>query len=545
MKINSLKDGFKKIINSSNFLEFGMTACLGMLMIIQRFLTGGYKPVMDDWFLYGDLYTGAANRITQFAIPNEKFAIRPAAGFFDCFVNAPLFRHLWLVELILTISLLIGAFLIIRTLRKNNAAGAGFFLCLVCIFPVGFEATYWIAAATRVSYSLLFIGAAVYALDYYYKTNQKRGIILYLVLGLPAVSFYEPAIVIYIILTLFIVWNNCRKKKDLLPLIILAAHIAFIGLYYVLNSGAGEIESRGGFINENIWEHTSKITEYMKDIFGKYSRAIVKNGYKKGLLTVLGGHKVLKVGIIAVLSALFGIFSALGIKKRSFSVKLIILGIALFFGGISLNYILGSDRIPLRLAFFSYLGIGIIIDELFMLLPSKINKILCGALLTCLAFVFTVAGIGEVKDYQQTSDFDVYITQQLIDLDSAERISDPYKNTYIFGGQHYYEESKCISYLDHIRGASGNYADITGCMRHLTNTPDTNNIMTFTYGDSQIIKPYIDMEGLCHFYTIEYDKTVTEVDLIPDGENYNVVRKDGSSTGTLIKIDDKKFQFFN
>ena len=64
--------------------------------------------------------------------------------------------------------------------------------------------------------------------------------------------FYEPAIVVYIILTLFIVWNNYKNKKDLLPLAIMAAHIAIIGIYYILNSGSGEIESRGGFLETDI-----------------------------------------------------------------------------------------------------------------------------------------------------------------------------------------------------------------------------------------------------------------------------------------------------
>ena len=94
----------------SSHCEYIMTFALGLLMIVQRFLSGAYKPVMDDWFLYGDLYKGISNRLANFSIPNEKFAIRPLAGVFDCFVNAPLFNHLWIVELFLTFSLLFGSF---------------------------------------------------------------------------------------------------------------------------------------------------------------------------------------------------------------------------------------------------------------------------------------------------------------------------------------------------------------------------------------------------------------------------------------------------
>lgn len=545
MNIAFIKQKTKSLAKSSNFIELTATAALGLLMIIQRFLAGMYKPVMDDWFLYGDLYRTIPERMAQFAAPNEKFAIRPAAGFIDCFINAPLFKYLWIAELLVTAALLIGVFFIMKTMRKNNAAGAGFFMCIVCLFPVGLEATYWLAAATRVAYSILFIGTAVYSLDYYLKTRKLRGIISYSVLGLLAVSFYEPAIVIYIILTLFIIWCGFKDKKDLIPVAIMIVQIAAIGLYYVLNSGTGEIESRGGFVSQNIWEHTTRINKFLTDIFTKYSFAITKNGLKKGLMIVLGGHRILKISLISCLSALFGLLSSLLMRKRKLSVKFLILGIALFFGGISLNYLLGSDRIPIRLTFFSFLGIGILIDELSVLLPKTFGKITCGLLITVLTFVFTVAGIGEIKDYLQTSDFDVYITNQLIDLDTPQRISNPNKNTYVFGGQHYYEESKCVSYLDHIRGASGNYADITGCMRHLIGTPYTNNILTFTYGDSRVLKPYIDIDGLCNFYAIEYDKTVIRVNLVPDGENYNIVRADGTQAGTLVKTSDNKFQFFN
>ena len=545
MDINSFKNKLSTVSQSKNIPELIMTAFLGILMLVQRFLTGGYKPVMDDWFLYGDLYTNTADRIKEFAIPNEKFSIRPFAGVFDCFVNAPLFRHIWIAQLLVTLALLVGAFLIIRTLRRNNAAGAGFFMCILCLFPVGFEATYWLAAATRVCYSLLFIGAAIFALDNYYKSRRTGSLILYAVLGLVSVGFYEPAIVIYVILTMFIIWNNYKDKKTLIPVIILSAQICLIGLYYILNSGAGEIESRGGIVENNFMEHAALVAQYIKDIFLTKSVELMKNGFSKGLLVILGGHKFIKLAGLLVLSLGFGIFSALCIKKRRFSFKILALGIALFFGGIILYFVLGSDRIPLRLVYFSYLGIGIVIDEILMLLPYKLSRILCTPALTFFAFIFTIAGIGEVCDYQKTSDFDVYITQQLIDLDTPERITDVNKNTYLFGGQHSYEETRCIHYLDHIRGASGNYADITVCMRHLTNVPFTNSIAAFTYGDTQIMKPYIDQEGLCNFYNIEYDKTVVSVDLVSDGENYSVVREDGSLVGTLIKVDDVSYQFFN
>lgn len=536
-------DFIKNKLNAAS--ELIMTLFAGILMLAQRFVTGGYKPVMDDWFLYGDLYDKLFGRIKYFALPNEKFAIRPFAAISDCFITAPLFRYITIVEVFVTISLLAGVFLIIRALRKNNAAAAGFLLCLVCLFPLGFEATYWIAAATRISYSVLFIGMAVFSLDSYYKTGKKSALILFLIAGLISTGFYEPAIVIYIILTCFIIWNNYKNKKSLIPLVILAAQILAIGIYYLANLSSGEIASRGGIASENFAEHAELVAGYIWDIFTQKSYELMRNGFSKGIAYILGGHKIIKILLVAFPSLGFGLSSALCVKKRKFSFKIFILGIALFAGGIILNFVLSSDRIPLRLVYFSYFGIGIMIEELLAILPRFINRIITCIALSFLAFVFTVAGIGEVHDYQATSDFDVHITEQLIDLDTPEHITDIDKNTYLFGGQHSYEETRCIHYFDHIRGASGNYADITGCMRHLTSHAWTNNIMTFTYGDINIMKPYIDQEGVCAFYNVEYDKTVVPVSLAADGDNYNIVREDGSVAGTLVKVDDTKYQYFN
>lgn len=545
MNKTSLKAAFENIRNRSFLTEIFTVIPLGLLMLIQRFLTGAYKPVMDDWFLYGDLYKKLFGRLKYFAAPNEKFAIRPAAGFFDCFVNAPLFEHLWLVELILTLSLLFGAFLIIKTLRKNNCSGIGFFLCLVCLFPVGLEATYWIAAATRICYALLFIGAAIYTLDLYYKTEKKYTIWLFAVLGMLSVCFYEPAIVIYILLTVFIAVNNSKNKRDFIPLIIMVSQIAVIGLYYILNASSGEIEARGGFLSDNLIEHTKQVFIYIKSIFGSYTQTLMDYGFDNGLSIVLGGHRFIKLTVITALSLLFGIGAAMCIKKRTFSPKILIFAVILAIGGVALNFLLGSDRIPLRLVYFSYLGIGLFADELLMLLPYRINQIIVAVTISCAAFVFTVAGIGEVRDYQTVSDLDTYITQQIIDLDTENNITDIDKNVYVFGGQHCYEETKCIHYLDHIRGASGSYAELTGCMQHLTGRAWTNNLVPFTYGDIQILKPYIDQEGVCSFYNIEYDKTVVRANIVPNGDNYDAVREDGSIIGTLIKIDDIRYQFFD
>ena len=69
--------------------------------------------------------------------------------------------------------------------------------------------------------------------------------------------------------------------------------------------------------------------------------------------------------------------------------------------------------------------------------------------------------------------------------------------------------------------------------------------ISFTYGDIHKLKPFIDIEGVCNFYNIEYDRTIVPVKLVADGDNYVIKRNDDSIVGTLTKVDDVSYQFFN
>lgn len=56
----------------------------------------------------------------------------------------------------------------------------------------------------------------------------------------------------------------------------------------------------------------------------------IQNGYDKGIIIVFGGHKFIKILLIAIFSIIFGVFSAVCIKKRKFSWKILALGIVMF-----------------------------------------------------------------------------------------------------------------------------------------------------------------------------------------------------------------------
>ena len=186
---------------------FFVTICL---VFIQRFAYNAlYYPVMDDWFLYGDIYK---NKVADFIVPNEKFAIRPIAGLIDIFVASPLFKHLWTVEIMLSVFMVVGVLSVMYVLRKNDYNVGGIFVLLLCLLPLNFEATYWIAASIRISGSIFFVGISCYMLNGFLEEENKQFLIGYGIVGFITVGFYEPAIVVYAFLSAYLVLKKKNKK---------------------------------------------------------------------------------------------------------------------------------------------------------------------------------------------------------------------------------------------------------------------------------------------------------------------------------------------
>ena len=76
-------------------------------------------------------------------------------------------------------------------------------------------------------------------------------------------------------------------------------------------------------------EHTALVTDYTK-IYSPILQIQYSKTVTIKMIIVFGGHKFIKILLIAILSIIFGLFSAVCIKKRKFSWKILVLGIVMF-----------------------------------------------------------------------------------------------------------------------------------------------------------------------------------------------------------------------
>ena len=234
----------KKIKDKCGYIMAFSALCL---MVIQRFLPClKYGPVMDDWFNYGDLYE---KTWPQYVIPTQKLAIRPMAGLFDIFVTAPAFGHLWIIKLLMCLMLFAAVFMLYKVFEKNGFSAGGALFLIVCLLPLNAEATYWIAAASRIVCALFFISLSLVLVMKHMETSRSAYLIFYTITGLFAVGFCEQAIIPYLFLNAYVILKNGDKKLFIIPVM----HVIIMALFYLMHRNSPEIAARGQFLTEGIY----------------------------------------------------------------------------------------------------------------------------------------------------------------------------------------------------------------------------------------------------------------------------------------------------
>lgn len=511
----------KSIIKDKNCIYIIIFIITALVFLQRCAINGSYEPVMDDWFLYGDVYE---NKLTEFIIPNEKFAIRPMAGLVDIFIVSPLFKHLWIVQILITVLMIAGAFFLLDTFRQNDFPAGGLFILTLCMLPMNMEATYWIAASIRISCALFFTGLSCWLLNEFLILERKPFIIAYCIIGFAAVSFYEPAIAIYLLLSCYLIISN--KKKHFGIFAITAIHIIYIALYYICNGFSTEIGARGHLLTSEFLTHTADVTDMMARVFVLYNWRAFILGLEGGTALIIEKKLFIQAAAVLVFSVLLGFMSCHFEKEnRKYRLKRFVVCLILFIGGIALFYLLDNLYIAIRFVYFSFIGIGLAVEELMLLVPYGARKIMNIVIVSVLSCVFTVSGMGIVMQYQQTSETDVRIVKQILELDTENFATNPDRNTYLLGAEPYYKNIESVRWLESIRGACSSYADLTGCLRHVSGMNDTNNLTPAANGSRIKMSYYIDNPDICRFFALDDDLNVINVYIYQNG-NYFEVRDD-------------------
>ena len=102
---------------------------------------------------------------------------------------------------------------------------------------------------------------------------------------------------------------------------------------------------------------------------------------------------------------------------------------------------------------------------------------------------------------------------------------------------------KTVEWFESVRGACSNYADITGCMRHMSGVEFTNNLTPIKDGEIIKLAPYIDTPEICRFFALENDDEVINIVLENCGDYIKAVKENGELYGTFASIDGEQYLF--
>ncbi len=524
--------------NKYRYYIFFAAVCL---IFIQRFSFNAlYYPVMDDWFLYGDIY---ADKMADFIIPNEKFAIRPMAGVLDMLFVSPLFRHLWAVEIVMTLLLVIGIFLILDVLRRNGFASGGLFILLLGFLPLNIEATYWLAASIRISSSVFFIGFSCWLLNGFLQSEKKRFLFGYIIAGFVTVSFYEPAIALYLFLSCWLVWKKHNKKYAWI-LIFTMIHIVYIAIYYMCNSTSLEMEARGHLLTSGFLPHTLKITGMAVNTLTAINFKVFISGLTRGIFLIIDKRLVIQAFAIIVYSVIFGALSGYFVRKnQKYERRRLIFGLAVGFVGLLVFYLLEDTRFTIRSAYFAVIGIAIVLEEIILLIPFRTRRVFNAVLVSVLSFSLTVSGLGIIDKYQNTSKTDRNIVGQILKLDKKKFVTNVDRNTYLLGAVAYYKEIESVEWFESIRGVCSGYADITGCMRHLSGICNTNNLTPVRDGETINLSVYAETSEICIFFALDDDMNVISVSLNESGNDLEITDTHHQPYGVLRNVEGTEYLF--
>ena len=222
-------------------------------------------------------------------------------------------------------------------------------------------------------------------------------------------------------------------------------------------------------LTSGIITHTAKITAKSGEVLTTINLKMFLIGLKQGFSIVVNKKPIIQLFATVIYSVSFGAVSKYMVSENgNFSLKKVCnrnnydscrTVCVLYFGRHKSD---GAFRI------FCRYGIGILIEEILMLLSYKIRCVTVAVSVTALSLLFTVSGWGIVDEYQNTSKTDMKIVKQILDLDYNKDVTNVDRNTYLLGAESYYKNVKTVEWFESVRGACSNYADITGCMRHMS-----------------------------------------------------------------------------
>lgn len=424
-----------------------------------------YNLQLDDYIHYRAYPAGTD--YLALCVQNGLFASRPFAALSDFWVWARL--PYYLGSVILCAMYAWAGVLFLRLFRKYFSTGF-FFLVVFALLPLGFEATYWQAAATRVLPPLLFAALAVTAYDRFCDTKKWLYLIPFLGWSFLSFCFYEQLLVLSLALTLMLMLLQLLQKRwhSLLGLLVflpVLGYAAFTGHFAQLASGG--LSAR---MNTILPTDPDYFTTFLPNLLNQMGMSFLDGGWLTLSWGLSRGLEILfREGVWAALlipvAAVCMFFSDKACRcdeKGKFYHLAPVFGFLAALAPLTPFFIIAKPWFSLRNTAASFLGLALMADYLVrVVLRNRTAVVTALAAALCLT-----ASVSELYDYKATADNNARVAEAVIAADEAMDLTG---SVGILGLNQNYALDQNYYYHDHVLSAHASGWSLTGLLRFYQN----------------------------------------------------------------------------
>ena len=365
----------------------------------------------------------------------KMYTTRPLAVLLDTYVISRLWGNLWIILFSFTILHFISSFLLYKVLEKNKIRTGSVLVIIFTLIPLCNDASYWIAASSRIVVGLFFAILSFYLYMKYIEGMQdrKKNTSIYLIgfaiTNLISLGFYEQIIAFSFIGILLLMAVNFKRQKNKWINIIPFFNILIVVVYYIAFSNTGNVASRGQIIKEHYIQHSVSVLNRIGELIIYSPASIVKHGLINGTQLLIADRAIVFTLIAVLISIVLGVqYSKEKVSDswRSSVIKLI-LGVFLVFVPFAPFFVLQSIWIVYRNAFISLIGVGLIIESLASIIFMRWDiRSLRGIVAGIVVFIFLVGNVAELNDYRSVSKIDNEIVTNISETLEKEKGQDWY-----------------------------------------------------------------------------------------------------------------------
>ncbi len=483
----------KDKINDTEKNEFYFFCALFIAFLLKYMIYGfNCFYVLDDYIQYGGypMYNDTAYVLFDIGT----IATRPLASFLDIVFWGKLWDFPRVMFMISAAFHFLSCVIFYKAAKENNIFLSPIFAVFYLFFPLGSEGSMWISASSRIVLGLFFSSLAILSITQYEKEAKKRFYIVFLICAICSFTLYESCAVFCFLASLFVLIKNRQQRRFMLPFVSLFVMLLALLLYMKLGQNIGHMGTRA--LDSSMFLVFSQAGDFFAQLFEIMTNGIFKltiDGFAGGLYVLLSKRitGILYLLIVFAVCVLIGKIFSMSQRKllaKSNIKSLAFCGIVLFFAVFAPNLITEPVWITYRTMFVAMIGIYLILDILFLLIPQKSVQTV---LLMVLLFIFTISSINEYDTYKRTNALDTLLLGEICKTLPEEVMSGEKEVAVLLDDAP--QVNQVSLYKDHVKTVFHHDWSLTGAARAYTRNirikkvtpvyPDTN----FNYSDCYVV----------------------------------------------------------